>query len=103
MVRREKAPCGVRHRRGRPALSQDAGAGRRYELRLPTEDELDALEAFQLSLGRQKDLNLNPDPKADNARFNCTSFPNACGSGAVFKLMRMKNFWKHVQRHSRAR
>jgi mono/diheme cytochrome c family protein len=28
------------------------------DFRLPTEDELDALEAFQLSLGRQKDLEL---------------------------------------------
>jgi cytochrome c peroxidase len=28
------------------------------DFRLPTEDELDALEAFQLSLGRQEDINL---------------------------------------------
>jgi hypothetical protein len=28
------------------------------DFRLPTEDELDALEAFQLSLGRQEDIDL---------------------------------------------
>jgi hypothetical protein len=31
------------------------------DFRLPTGDELDALEAFQLSLGRQAEMNLNPN------------------------------------------
>jgi cytochrome c peroxidase len=30
------------------------------DFRLPTEDELDALEAFQLSLGRQEEVNIDP-------------------------------------------
>jgi len=33
------------------------------DFRLPTPEELDALEAFQLSLGRQEDLNLDPPLK----------------------------------------
>ena len=33
------------------------------DFRLPTDDELDALEAFQLSLGRQEEVNIDPaDP-----------------------------------------
>jgi cytochrome c peroxidase len=35
-------------------LNREVGA----DFRLPTEEELDALEAFQLSLGRQEDVNL---------------------------------------------
>ena len=31
------------------------------DFRLPTADELDAMEAFQLSLGRQAEMNLNPN------------------------------------------
>ena len=35
------------------------------DFRLPTEEELDALKAFQLSLGRQEEINLDPvDPAA---------------------------------------
>jgi cytochrome c peroxidase len=45
------------------------------DFRLPTADELDAMEAFQLSLGRKTEFNLNPDPTAKNATFNtCSSF-----------------------------
>lgn len=36
------------------------------DFRLPTEDELDAMEAFQLSLGRQEDINLASLPPFDD-------------------------------------
>jgi len=58
---------------------------------LPTEDELNAMEAFQLSLGRQTEMSLSPDPLANNSRFNCTAFNNtaACGANSTFKLQTM--------------
>ena len=46
------------------------------DFRLPTDAELDALEAFQLSLGRQTEINLeatnfaNPDVQAGKILFN---------------------------------
>ena len=66
-------------------LSLDRVPG--VDFKLPTQDQLDAMEAFQLSLGRQTDLNLNPDPTASNKSFNCTTFPDPCGT--VFKLRTM--------------
>ena len=60
---------------------------------LPTEDELDAMEAFQLSLGRQEELNLNPDPFARNKSFNCVNYDgdseNDCATAPVFQLKTM--------------
>lgn len=57
---------------------------------LPTDDELDALEAFQLTLGRHEDLNLNPDPFAQNKSFNCKAYDGTsatgCATSPVFEL-----------------
>jgi cytochrome c peroxidase len=36
------------------------------DFRLPTDAELDALEAFQLSLGRQKEVNIDPPDPSEN-------------------------------------
>ncbi len=61
---------------------------------LPTEDELDAMEAFQLTLGRHADMNLNPDPFAQNKSFNCESYDgtsaSGCATSPVFQLKAME-------------
>ncbi len=56
------------------------------DFRLPTADELDALEAFQLSLGRQNELILNPDPSATNATFNCQPYVAGCPGIGTFAV-----------------
>jgi cytochrome c553 len=60
------------------------------DFRLPTEDELDAMEAFQLTLGRREEMNLNPDPFAQNKAFNCKAYDGtnagACAASPVFEL-----------------
>jgi cytochrome c peroxidase len=54
------------------------------DFRLPTEDELDALEAFQLSLGRQTELDLatlnfaDPDVQAGKDLFNGVGINRGC-------------------------
>lgn len=69
------------------------------DFRLPTDDELDALEAFQRSLGRQSDLTLSaltlkpagrgaPDPEEGKRLFNTTAKCSVChvnaGANAAF-------------------
>ncbi|MFL5331805.1 MAG: hypothetical protein ACJ8H8_01195, partial [Geminicoccaceae bacterium] len=51
------------------------------DFRLPTGDELDALEAYQLSLGRQAEMNLNPNG-AGSLRF--TDLSVAAGQNLFF-------------------
>jgi cytochrome c peroxidase len=56
------------------------------DFRLPTESELDALEAFQASLGRQKEINLaamnfaNADVQAGRDLFNGVGINRACSA-----------------------
>ena len=56
------------------------------DFRLPTEAELDALEAFQASLGRQTEIDLaamnfaNPDVQAGRDLFNGVGINRACSA-----------------------
>ena len=56
------------------------------DFRLPTESELDALEAFQVSLGRQTEIDLvamnfaNPDVQAGRDLFNGVGINRACSA-----------------------
>ncbi|MEW6737795.1 MAG: hypothetical protein AB1489_41325 [Acidobacteriota bacterium] len=61
-------------------LNRRAGS----DFRLPTDEELDALEAFQLSLGRQEDLDLNVlQLRIESARQGQLLFssPGCCNNG----------------------
>jgi cytochrome c peroxidase len=60
------------------------------DFRLPTDDELDALEAFQLSLGRQEEVNIDPatsdplvftDEFVEDGKFLFDSAPSRNGNG----------------------
>jgi hypothetical protein len=60
------------------------------DFRLPTEDELNALEAFQLSLGRQEEVNIDPatsdplvftDEFVEDGKFLFESAPSRNGDG----------------------
>ena len=67
------------------------------DFRLPTPSELDAMEAFQLSLGRQADLNLSSftllDPVAEAGRTRfIASACNACHNNAGANVSSGTNF-----------